>query len=266
MDFSLRREEKQSITVIIMTIGWNQMAFGKNETATHLWMCGSYHPVPFVTISSNMKDPSSHLGGLICSLAMGAGLSGLELQWWRRSLLFFFTQCQIKTVAQQLELIWIRLLWHFERRSNWKAFNFLSMTYCGESLGVGRHSVITAHTCESNCLYVHNVPALGMSFLLPLHPHQLYSLTLTHLLIHCQRVHSLPSLSFALQTFTYCSRFGTGVAQCELLTAGLRQIPVSVLRRDKIHCNSVKQGNGLMFYNIYSLSSLNSNILSRQGE
>lgn len=107
------------------------MAFGKNETATHLWMCGSYHPVPFVTISSNMKDPSSHLGGLICSLAMGAGLSRLELQWWRHSLLFFFTQCQIKTVAQQLELIWIRLLWHFERRPNWKAFNFLSMTYCG---------------------------------------------------------------------------------------------------------------------------------------
>lgn len=53
-------------------------------------MCCSYHPVSFVTISCNMKDPSSHLGGLICWLAMGAGLSRLELRWWKSSMLFSF--------------------------------------------------------------------------------------------------------------------------------------------------------------------------------
>lgn len=239
------------------------MAFGKNEPATHLCMCCSYHPVPFVTISSNMKDPSSHLGGLICSLAMGAGLSRLELQWWRRSLLFFFTQCQIKTFAQQLELIWIRLLWQLERRSNWKAFNFLNMTYCGESLGVRQQSIITAYVwkllsvCSQYACAWHEFSASPPAPPL-FDPHSS--------LIHCQRVHSLPSLSFAPQTSTSCSRFGPGVTQCELLTAGLRQILVSVLRREKTHCNSVKPDNGLMLYNTYSLSSLSCNTFSKQGE
>jgi len=57
-----KEEKKQSIILIIMA---DSNDICQEETATHLWMCFSYHPVPFVTISSNMKDPSSHLGGLI---------------------------------------------------------------------------------------------------------------------------------------------------------------------------------------------------------
>lgn len=92
-----RKKKKRSIILISMANWQILMAFGKKKLP-HIYRCAiSYHPVSFVTISCNMKDPSSHLGGLICWRAIGAGLSRLELQWWKQSMLFSFTECKIKT-------------------------------------------------------------------------------------------------------------------------------------------------------------------------
>lgn len=78
--------------------------------------CG-YQPVSFVTISCNMKDPSSHLGGLICWLAVGAGLS--RLWWWKSSMFLCLTE--IKTLRKGWSL-WATLCWHLSG-CNWRPFH-----------------------------------------------------------------------------------------------------------------------------------------------
>lgn len=47
------------------------MTFAEEKNLPHF---SRHHRVSFVTISRDVKEPSSHRGGLICSLAMGAGL------------------------------------------------------------------------------------------------------------------------------------------------------------------------------------------------
>lgn len=73
------------------------MTLAQKENAARLWMCRGRRPVSFVTISCNVKDPPSHLGGLICWLATAAW--ALAVPWKSSALLLpsLFTDCEIKT-------------------------------------------------------------------------------------------------------------------------------------------------------------------------
>lgn len=52
------------------------MAPAQKGSAVRVWMCRGRRPVSFVTISRNMKDPPSHLRGLICWLATAVRRGG----------------------------------------------------------------------------------------------------------------------------------------------------------------------------------------------
>lgn len=118
---------------------------------------------------------------------------------------------KLKPYALPLKLIRISLLWHSESRSNWKAFKFLSKTYCGRSLAGSDDTQLQLHIClhADICvrLYVLNMPKFSAST--PI----LTSCTLWPSLIF--DLLSKGSLSaVAQQTSSSCSRFGPGVTQC----------------------------------------------------
>lgn len=87
------------------------MAPAQKGSAVRVWMCRGRRPVSFVTISRNMKDPPSHLRGLICWLAtavrrgVGGAFTGYGRARHERARrptppFFIFTDCEIKTPSQ----------------------------------------------------------------------------------------------------------------------------------------------------------------------
>lgn len=107
---------------------------------------------------------------------------------------------------------------------SWTAFNLWVMLRAGRWIACTDQRKRARVHVRNTPRERHAIPSLGCVLCSP-HPHQLYTLTSHSSLIRCQRARSPPPISLALQTLTSHSRFGPGVAQCELLTVCLRQLP-----------------------------------------